>query len=75
MTSLKTGMLSTNCNTQEGKKQQVQNYRPGSLTSVVGKILETIIRDTIIQHMNNNDLLSNKQFGFIKGRVEGKKQR
>ena len=35
---------------------------------VVGEILEAIIRDTITQHMNNNDLLSNKQFGFIKGR-------
>ena len=35
--------------------------------SIVGKILKEIIRDTVIVHMKENDLLSNKQFGFIKG--------
>ena len=53
---------------KNGKKQQAQNYGPVSLTSVVGKILEAINRDTIIQHINGKDLLSNKQYGFIKGR-------
>jgi len=29
--------------------------------------MEKIIRDTITVHMKQNDILSNKQFGFIKG--------
>ena len=44
------------------------NYRPISLTSTVCKILEGIVRDHIVQHMNNSHLFSNKQFGFISGR-------
>ena len=51
---------------KKGNKNQAQNYRPVSLTSMAGKILEQIIRVT--EHMKDNDLLSNKQFGFIKGR-------
>ena len=35
----------------------------------VGKMLNAMSRrDITSQHMNDNDLLSNKQFGFIKGR-------
>ena len=44
------------------------NYRPVSLTSVVCKIMEQIIRDKIIDHLVNNELLSSCQHGFIKGR-------
>ena len=39
-----------------------------SVTSVVGKIMEEIIRDTITVHMKENELLSKCQFGFVKGR-------
>ena len=52
---------------KKGSKTQPQNYWPVSLMSIVGKILKEIIRDTVIVHMKENDLLSNKQFGFIKG--------
>jgi len=45
------------------------NYRPVSLTSVVCKLLEKIIREHIIKHMKVNKLFSNKQFGFISGRA------
>ena len=44
------------------------NYRPISLTSTVCKILEGIVWDHIVQHMNKSHLFSNKQFGFISGR-------
>ena len=37
------------------------------MTSVVGKIMEEIIRDTITVHMKENELLSEYQFRFIKG--------
>ena len=49
-------------------KKQASNYRPVSLTSVVSKIFKKLIRSRIVDHMNSNNLLSDKQFGFIGGR-------
>jgi hypothetical protein len=53
---------------KKGNKSSVSNYRPISLTSIPCKIMESIIRDHIVEHFNRNKLFSNKQFGFIKGR-------
>jgi hypothetical protein len=53
---------------KKGKKGDVKNYRPVSITSIVGKILESIVRDSLIKHFQENNLFSNKQYGFIKGR-------
>ena len=39
-----------------------------SLTSVPGILLESIINDKIVKHMNANNLFTCKQFGFIAGR-------
>ena len=50
---------------KKGNKMSAENYRPISLTSVVCKILESIIRDKIMEYLVSNCLLSNKQFGFI----------
>ena len=45
------------------------NYRPVSLTSVCCKILEQLIRDHIMmEYLLGNDLISDKQYGFISGR-------
>ena len=53
---------------KKGNRSMAGNYRPVSLTSVVCKLLEQIIREHIIKHMKVNKLFSNKQFGFISGR-------
>ena len=53
---------------KKGKKTLPNNYRPVSLTCVVCKIMESIIRDAIIDHMTKNNLFSKYQFGFISGR-------
>ena len=53
---------------KKGPKKKAENYRPVSLTSIVVKIAESIIREEIIRHMRQNKLLSNKQFGFLRGR-------
>ena len=53
---------------KKGKKTLPNNYRPVSLTCIVCKILESIIRDHIITHMTENNLFSPRQFGFISGR-------
>lgn len=53
---------------KKGNRSAPQNYRPVSLTSIICKTLEGIIRDAIIKHMNHNILFSAKQFGFLSGR-------
>ena len=53
---------------KKGKRSDVGNYRPVSLTSIICKVIESFIRDIIIQHFFINKLLSNKQYGFVKGR-------
>ena len=53
---------------KKGNKTHPLNYRPVSLTSVICKTLESIIREHVINHMRVNKLFSNKQFGFIGGR-------
>ena len=53
---------------KKGAKDDPQNYRPISLTSVVCKVFESIIRDHIMKYLIDNQLLSLKQYGFMMGR-------
>ncbi len=53
---------------KKGKKSDPGNYRPVSLTSILCKVLESIVREHIMTHMNNNDFFSDKQYGFLPGR-------
>ena len=53
---------------KKGNKRKPNNYRPVSLTSISCKILESIIRDHITDHMKSENLFSNLQYGFISGR-------
>ena len=50
------------------KKAAVNNYRPVSLTNVVCKVMESIIRDHVMQYFLDNDFFGSKQYGFLKGR-------
>ena len=52
----------------KGSKRLACNYRPVSLTSIVCKMMEAIIRDHIIEHMKKELLFSKRQYGFINGR-------
>ena len=53
---------------KKGKKSDPNNYRPVSLTSTVCKIMETILRDEIVSHLEGNNLISPDQHGFRSGR-------
>ena len=53
---------------KKGDKNKPSNYRPISLTSIVCKVLEHIIHSQIINHFENHHLLTDRQFGFRKGR-------
>ena len=53
---------------KKGNKHIAGNYRPVSLTSIVCKLLESFVRDALIEYMKVNNLISRKQFGFLSGR-------
>ena len=53
---------------KKGDKSEPGNYRPISLTSVVGKLLESILRDKIVEHLENNELIRDSQHGFRRKR-------
>ena len=51
-----------------GKKSLAENYRPVSLTSAVCKVLESLLRDNITEHLKKYKILKDTQHGFVKGR-------
>ena len=52
----------------KGVKTDPGNYRPVSLTSVPGKILETILKEKLMNHLNEEELIRPSQHGFMPGR-------
>ena len=44
------------------------NYRPISLTSIICKIMESILKDLIMNYLNENGLLTHHQYGFVSGK-------
>lgn len=53
---------------KKGKKEDPSNYRPVTLTSVPGKIIEKIILGVIEKHLKVNAVISQSQRGFMKGK-------
>ena len=53
---------------KKGDKSDPGNYRPISLTSQICKVLESIICDNIVNHLNKHTLLLQSQHGFTKGK-------
>ena len=51
---------------KEGSLTDINNYRPISLVSIPGKILEDVVCDTLNNHLETHDLLSPRQRGFRK---------
>ena len=53
---------------KKGSKGDSANYRPVSLTCVVGKVMESLVRDKIMEHLDRNSLIRPSQHGFMSGR-------
>ena len=53
---------------KKGKRDKAENYRPVSLTSIVGKVLESLIKDKIMQFLEEHKLIKDTQHGFTSGR-------
>ena len=52
---------------KKGQKNVCSNYRPVSLTSVVCKLLESLIRDAILDYLESNNKIVLHQYGFRPG--------
>jgi len=50
---------------KKGCRSIVGNYRPISLTAVPCKIMERIIRDVMMNHLFNGNLIAPEQHGFV----------
>jgi hypothetical protein len=51
-----------------GSKVEMSNYRLVSLTSIVGKVMERMLRDEILNYLLLNKLINEKQHEFMPGK-------
>lgn len=53
---------------KSGRKDTPDNYRPISLLCILSKILEKVVNKRLVDFLGKYNLLSDKQFGFRKGK-------
>ena len=53
---------------KKGPRDKPENYRPVSLTCQVCKLLESVLRDSIVEHLQLFSLIKDTQHGFVKKR-------
>ena len=51
-----------------GERSIVKNYHPVSLLSVISKVVEKLVNNRIIDHLEKYGLFSNFQDGFMSSR-------
>jgi len=49
---------------KKGDKTVPANYRPISMLTSFSKVLEKALYNTLIEYLNNNNILNSQQFGF-----------
>ena len=53
---------------KKGSKNVASNYRPISLTSQVCKVMEKLVKESIVAHLNKRNLIRESQHGFMEGK-------
>ncbi len=56
---------------KKGDDSNPSNYRPIALTSCLSKAFESILNRKILKHLSAHNFLSDRQYGFCKGRSTG----
>ena len=51
-----------------GDNTSCDNYRPISILSAISKVLEKIVANSLVNHLEQNNLLYENQYGFLKNR-------
>ena len=51
-----------------GAKPKPEQYRPVSLTSHIMKVFERVMKKKLLNHLKQNNLINEKQYGFVPGR-------
>jgi Reverse transcriptase (RNA-dependent DNA polymerase) len=54
---------------KKGKRSDPGNYRPVSLTSVVCRLMESLVKDQIVSHLERNGLIRATQHSFMRGKL------
>ena len=50
----------------KGKMSDPGNYRPISVVPTVAKVMEKLVKEQLVTHLNNNNLISDTQFAYLK---------
>ena len=53
---------------KKGARTEPENYRPVSLTSIPCKLIESIVKDSLMAHLEENMLMNPSQHGFMPGK-------
>ena len=56
---------------KKGDKSNFKNYSPVALTCISCRVMEAIVRDCMMLHVTNNNILSEHQHGYLKGHSIG----
>ena len=54
---------------KKGSRIKPENYRPVNLTPVICKLLETLMRDYMVEFLVKHQLINTSQHGFLKARL------
>ena len=54
--------------TKKGIKSEPGNYRPVSLTNIIDKIMERVVKTSLMEYMETNKIMADSQHGFWPGR-------